>query len=111
MALIKPIVLNDGVTCDYWRYSGNGYHNIIEGEISLYFALYVNKQARLDGRKPRRVNALRVFLDKAKYQQYLGASVVDSEGWFQQVYLAAKNEIGDMEEGSGRFLDDAIEDL
>lgn len=107
MALKKSILLSDGQTAEYFAYAGELHHSVEERSIAFFFSLYTNAAAAAGNLEPKRPLGLRVSLTGDKYDQYMNRVKSKELSIWEAAYMAAKNEISDMSEGSKVWLADA----
>lgn len=108
MALKKSFTLPEGYTADYIRFDRINQFSRTERKATFIFALFKDQAtAAVDGALPIRPEAVRLKVERDKFDQYFSNGVLAEADIVAQAYVAAKVESVDMWLGSGALLTDA----
>lgn len=104
MAFSKSLTLPSGATGDYIRVITYRWDRSAREAVAL-FALYVSQQAAHEGKQPLTAYIAKLRLSGAKFDQYLGNSVLTDHDAIAQLYVAARAEPVSCDFGSDAFAD------
>lgn len=104
MAFQKTFTLSSGVSGNYTRLITYRWDRSTREAVAL-FALYVSAQAAQEGKQALTPYIAKLRLSGAKFDQYLGNSVLTDHDAIAQLYVAARAEPVSCDFGSDAFAD------
>ena len=104
MAFQKSLTLPSGATGDYIRVITYRWDRAAREAVAL-FALYVSAQVAQEGKQALTPYIAKLRLTGAKFDQYLGNSVLNDHHAISQLYSAARSEPVSCDFGSDVFAD------
>ena len=104
MAFSKSLTLPSGATGDYIRVITYRWDRSAREAVAL-FALYVSQQAAWEGKQALTPYIAKLRLTGAKFDEYLGNSVLTDRDAIAQLYAAARVEPVSCDFGSNVFAD------
>ena len=107
MAFQKTLTLPSGVSGNYIRLISHRWDRQAR-EAVAWFALYVDATAAQSGKQPLTPFIAKLWLQGAKFDQYLNNAELASPGILTQLYIAAKAEPVSSDFGSD-VLADAVD--
>lgn len=104
MALQKTFTLASGVSGNYIRLTANRWDRQAREAVG-WFALYVDAAAAQSGKQALTPFIAKLWLQGAKFDQYLSPAALESSDVLAQFYVAAKAEPISCDFGSDAFAD------
>lgn len=104
MALQKSFTLPSGVSGNYVRLTAHRWDRQAR-EAVAWFSLYIDAAAAHDGKQPLTPFIAKLWLQGAKFDEYLDNAEIASPGILAQLYIAAKAEPISCDFGSRAFAD------